>query len=96
MEMSNLQEAVQYQMGIERSRSACSLKEGARLPGEWITVLSLSVCLERERDRRTDRALFFLSATEFTIPWRTIIRHGGCRLSVCVCVPGQTLPLGNF
>ena len=42
----------------------------------------------------------FLSATEFTIPWRTIIRHGGCCLSVCrcvcVCVPGQTLLLGNF
>ena len=28
----------------------------------------------------------FLSATEFTIPWRTIIRHGGCRLSVCLSV----------
>ena len=28
----------------------------------------------------------FLSVTEFTIPWRTIIRHYGCRLSVCQCV----------
>ena len=28
----------------------------------------------------------FLSATEFTIPWRTLIQHGGCRLSLSVCV----------
>ena len=28
----------------------------------------------------------FLSATEFTILWRTIIQHGGCHVSVCVCL----------
>ena len=37
----------------------------------------------------------FLSATEFTIPWRTIIRHGGCRLCVCVSVcPGANFARG--
>ena len=40
--------------------------------------------------------VFFLSATEFTIPWRTIIRHGGCRLCVCVCVCLSVCPGANF
>ena len=36
-----------------------------------------------------------LSATEFTIPWRTIIRHGGCRLCVCLSVcPGANFARG--
>ena len=37
----------------------------------------------------------YLSVTEFTILWRTIIRHGGCRLSVCVSVcPGANFATG--
>ena len=38
----------------------------------------------------------FLSATEFTIPWRTIIRHGGCRVCVCLSVCLSVCPGANF
>ena len=37
-----------------------------------------------------NHSIDFLSATEFTIPWWTIIRHGGCHVCVSLC------PRANF
>ena len=76
---------------VDRSQHCSILVIGLEMVSDW--KQPWRVMNRFNKFVRTTMRLFnaiffsiFLSATEFTIPWRTIIRHGGCRLCVCLSV----------